>query len=222
MQSTAWLLLHHLAVASPSFYNFLYKINHSISDHLPPAPEDAWEEWHDWHFECDLLWWACMTQARYQYYHSTTTSTANNLDSKHKGNQNWLWKSVSPVKVSLLIPYKELVDPQKGPALVNKVGLESEKAEHSYHCIMTNDTSSTAIQFNNNNGKSNHYLQCVWQYHVFGPWPEKKHTGKLYKPKFMLKQHECMHQMLLDLQQELSHRTVLYSWLHWYQQIMKH
>ena len=179
----AWLLLRQPSAALPSYRNFLYEVNHNMTDHSQQAPEHAWISWRNRRFNRDMNRWANMIRT-------------------------WFNDTSSPVPITLIVGYEDLVDSRQGPVLMQQMHeqLKSAQSRHALHDVGDEIPSSWTLQD----------MHCAWKYHVLER-PGKKRTSRGYKPRFTIDQYQTMHQTLVDLQQEFPHQAQLCSWLQRYQ-----
>ena len=54
---TAALLIRNPAKALPSFFNYIWEFEHSLSDHSQQGPEEEWIKWRDANFDIQIEQW---------------------------------------------------------------------------------------------------------------------------------------------------------------------
>ena len=178
--TTAWLLMRHPAKALPSFRNFLYEVNNGEGGHhVQQAPEPDWIEWRDRRFERDMKRWTRM------------------IRTWHLDGQQINDTPIPPLRVSLIIPYEDLVDPVHGPTVVEHLHEQLQAAGH------------TNVNLQD--------MQCAWKHHVWDR-PGKKRSSRGYTPRFTVQQWKDMQGAMRDLQDEFCpNEVVLCHWLSTYQ-----
>ena len=175
--TTAWLLMRHPAKALPSFRNFLYEVNNGADHHVQQAPEEAWIEWRDRRFQRDIKRWTRMIRT---WHHGAEADT-----------------KLPPLRVSLIIPYEDLVHPQHGLTVVEQLHQQLQAAGH---------TNVDLPQ-----------MKCAWKHHVLDR-PGKKRSSRGYVPRFTVEQWQNMRMAIRDLQDEFCpNEVVLCHWLTAYQ-----